>query len=180
MARHSERRRRYLATRFRVFIPADDPPHRALATLIPGSAIVAPPGPDAHPDTIVVDVEGDRYPTQAAGRYADLVKRAAGRAFERYPTIARLSVPRAALTEIASFDPLEDRVWVHAGHDRLRAWILQRPTRALPAADLDADLTCNSLRAAQRQNLREAIARAPDQRHALRQHARRLGHDDLV
>jgi hypothetical protein len=88
--------------RISVFVPA--PESRALASIKPGSGIVAQESEDLRP-VVQIDYEGDLYNASNLVTFADRVKRAWQRQSEQYPTIARMAVDRGELCPVGWFDP---------------------------------------------------------------------------
>jgi hypothetical protein len=90
-----------LAGPYVVFVPrAGDP---ATAGILPGSGIVGLPQPGA--ERVLVHYEGARYGQVGMARLADRVLHAHGRLAHNYPTVARMSSPRASLVEVATYSP---------------------------------------------------------------------------
>ena len=90
-----------LASPFVVFVPREGDP--ATKGIRKSSGIVGAPLPGA--ERVVVDYEGAIYEQTKMARLADRVFYAHGRLVERYPTVARITVPRASLIEVGTFDP---------------------------------------------------------------------------
>lgn len=71
-----------------IYIPAPDSDRLRID---PGSGIV---GTSAlSEDQILLYFEGNRYDVENLRRYEQRIKQAAGRLFQRYPTIARMNLP---------------------------------------------------------------------------------------
>jgi len=80
-----------------VFVPA---PESRLPFLIAAkSGIVGSPDPD-DATRVVIDYDGDLYHAANVRTYADRVRVAAGRHKDRYPTVARRSVPAMDLVQV--------------------------------------------------------------------------------
>ena len=82
-----------------IFVPA--PGHPLSPFIAPGSAIV---GREPVSGRISVYYEGNIYNTPGLARFADRVFTAAGRLAERYPTVARASLPATSLRRIGRWD----------------------------------------------------------------------------
>ena len=88
------------AQKIAVFVPANP-----TATLIArGSAIVGQTGGEEG-EHITIYYEGNLLGYADVKTYADRARIAAGRLAERYPTIARATVPQSALRQIGWFNP---------------------------------------------------------------------------
>ena len=86
-----------MGARLAVYVPA--PASRLPWLVAKKSGIVG--SPDAEdPSRIVIDYEGNLYHAANVRTYADRVRIAAGRHQERYPTVARRSVPAKDLVQI--------------------------------------------------------------------------------
>ena len=110
-----------LASPFVIFVPeqGDISAHGIRA----GSAIVGAPVPGA--DRVVVYYEGAVYGQSQMVRFADRVFHAHGRLVERYPTVARMALPRTSLVEVGTFDPPSGTVTPIDGRAEaaLAAWL---------------------------------------------------------
>lgn len=90
-----------LASPFVVYVPCEG--DSTTDGIRAGSGIVGAPVPgDEH---VVVDFEGAVYEQSGMARLADRVFYAHGRLGERYPTVARMTLRRASLVEVGTFDP---------------------------------------------------------------------------
>lgn len=90
-----------LASPFVVFVPRrGDPATKGIRV---GSGIVGAPAPGA--ECVAVYYEGALYGQSQMGRLADRVFVAHGRLVESYPTVARMTIVRASLVEVGTFDP---------------------------------------------------------------------------
>ena len=99
-----------------VYVPSVDGPLDALIDR--GSGIVG--SPDASPDHVRIDFEGNRYGAANIITFADKVAHAAGRHETHYPTVARAFVPREHLIAVGQFDG--DRVEV-GDSEALTDWL---------------------------------------------------------
>lgn len=73
------------------------------AGLHPGSAMVSRPADDQQ-GTREVFYEGNVYNAPELRRFQDKLLHAAGRLANRYPTIARMTVPAEAVIVVATYD----------------------------------------------------------------------------
>ena len=92
--------------RFPVYIPEAAAPaavRDTVALIDPKSAIVSAPDPSG--DELLVYFEGNRYRAANMITFADRALHAAGRLASNYPTIAKATVPRRALTHVGLFTP---------------------------------------------------------------------------
>ena len=121
----------------KVFVPARDSALRA--SLAPGCAMV---GSDQtggvfyraaqEPGLVIIDLEDNRYgrvsPADDLEVYMDCLKRAAGRHWQRYPTVARIVVNAGDVHQVGTFEVLGDGQMEPASHltltdsGELEAW----------------------------------------------------------
>jgi hypothetical protein len=83
-------------------------PRVATTTIAPRSAIVS--SRDQSGEHRLVYLEGNLYGAENLSRYAERVRSAAGRAFYRYPTIAKARLPTADLLLVGTYDARSRRV----------------------------------------------------------------------
>ena len=124
-----------LASPYVVFVPREE----AGLAIRAGSGIVGAPSPGA--DLILVYYEGALYGQTDMARLADRVFYAHGRLVERYPTVARMTLPSNLLSEVGTFDPDSGTIAPVDAHaeSALASW--------LGTEDLDQSELCRSSRA---------------------------------
>lgn len=177
-----------------VVLPDPSPNPQLAFTILNGSGIVAMPAdlcarrlpgqpwPQATvdniraADTLRLDYEGNKYRSPSFATWADRVHHAYGRQAQRYPTIARTSVPRTVVQIVATYDPREGQITLLDDADPVPV------ARWLGADTLDgAELHTTSVAAhAQRREIRAALAAGSHVRAQIAWYARRHGHEDLV
>lgn len=108
-----------LASQFVVFVPRDG----ARLNISPGSGIVGVPMPGL--ELVVVYFQGSAEGQPGLARLADRVFHAHGRLVERYPTVARMTLPPNLLREVGTFDPASGAVSPVDAHSEtiLAAWL---------------------------------------------------------
>jgi hypothetical protein len=89
-----------------VYVPAEG--HPTTGSIARGSAIVGVPEPGA--DDVRIYFEGAIYGQVNLITLADRAVCAYGRLRERYPTLARRTVPREALVAVGTFDQAGGRI----------------------------------------------------------------------
>ncbi|MBS1887574.1 MAG: hypothetical protein JSU06_10335 [Actinobacteria bacterium] len=89
-----------------VYVPAGG--HPATAGIVRGSAIVGLPDPGS--EEVRIHFEGALYGQSGMATLADRAVHACGRLRERYPTVAKRVVPRAALVVVGTLDETGGRI----------------------------------------------------------------------
>lgn len=131
-----------------VFIPATD--SRIRAFIDPGSAVVGDPetieaqpgaGPEADPERVVVDYEGNRFDAENMRRFADRALHAYGRHRTAYPTTARAAVRPSDLMLVGHFRTFDGVLLVREeAREALAQWC------SVPTDELDDQLTTSTAR----------------------------------
>lgn len=100
--------------------------------IAPGSALVA--GMEQpHKDLAVVYYEGNVYDVPDLRAFAQKLLHAAGRQAVRYPTVARMTIPRQSLIEVGHYDYPSQRIVQVTNAEALQAWIGHEAFAAIPA-----------------------------------------------
>lgn len=101
--------------------------------IAPRSAIVS--SADQDGERRLCYYEGNLFSADNLVRYADRVRCAVSRAVERYPTVARASLPREALNRVGRFDARARRITALSDPDALRAYLDPEPCPEVLTAD---------------------------------------------
>lgn len=117
-----------LASPFVVFVPREGDP--ATKGIGKGSGIVGAPLPGT--DRVVVDYEGAIYEQAGMARLADRVFYAHGRLVERYPTVARITVPPRLAGRGRHLRPRRRNDCARRRGGRSGACVVARPRAARP------------------------------------------------
>jgi hypothetical protein len=165
-----------------VYVPI--PERMALTDIAPGSGIVGTTLPDG---LLCLDYEGDISRDSPAGTWADRIHRAWGRHLaqdgHRYPTVARTEEPSELFVVVGRYDPGEGDVVLldePGVYDLVAQWLGLPPDDESTGAIGGQLATTDQVRHTQRSEIRAAIAARRIPRQVIAQHARRLGHDDIV
>lgn len=135
---------------YRVFVPTD----AATARFDPRSAIVAPDN-EISAEGFVVWLESNRYDVENLRRYVERVHHAAGRADQRYPTIAKCYVSGSDLIQVARYD-LTDALLTPTNLQALKRWLDPEPVER--CFDLHALEWAEVMRAQGRVNIGNRVA----------------------
>lgn len=104
---------------FRILVPVDG----TCASLMihRGSAVVAPVGSERG-ERVLVHHEGNLLGASNLERFVEKCLHAAGRAVERYPTVAKAFLPVAEMKVVGTFDYANKQIIEITDPDALRAW----------------------------------------------------------
>jgi hypothetical protein len=120
-----------LASPFVVYLPREG--DSAADGIRAGSGIIGAPLPGA--DLVLVYYAGAVHGQSEMAHLADRVFYAHGRLIERYPTVARMTLPPTSLVEVGTFDPPSGTIAPIDGHAEaaLATWL---GSEALDPAEL--------------------------------------------
>jgi hypothetical protein len=114
-----------------VFLPVSD--LGATTEIAAGSAVLGRPEPGC--DEVEVYFEGNLHGAVNMATLADRALHAAGRMVHDYPTVAKMTVPRAALVAVGTFDPRAAKIEL-TGPDSERAVAFWLGAQELDPAEL--------------------------------------------
>jgi hypothetical protein len=165
-----------------VYVPTAE--RMALTSIEPGAGIVGTPQPDGG---LCLDYEGDTHRGRLTGTWADRLHTAWGRHLpqdgHRYPTLARDEQPTELFVTVGRYDPREGDVELvdePGVYDLVAQWLGLPLDDASHGAIAEQLRTTDDVHHMQRREIRAALAAHRIPRQVIAQHARRLGHDDIV